>query len=121
MARDLQDDPILLRSLKGWLRDKPCASCVVAAIDPGENDELEISLQLSHLSAYQLIGLIQALLDHTIAIAEDVHGDTAESSTEVNRLRAAQATLDGASIDAPANGRRTRPAESGPSAGFEVA
>jgi hypothetical protein len=94
MPRDAQDDLDLLRSLKVWLRDKPRASFIVAAMDEQEDGELEISIQLSRLSAYQLVGLIQAVIAHTIGMAEAAHGQKA--AVEIDRLRRAQAVFDGA-------------------------
>jgi hypothetical protein len=94
MPRDAQDDLDLLRSLKVWPRDKPRASLVVAAIDEQDDGELDISIQLGRLSAYQLVGLIQAMIEHTIGMAEAAHGQKA--ADEIDLLRCARAVLDGA-------------------------
>lgn len=71
MARDPEDDIEATRALAQWLEDKPDASIVVAAIDQGQSDELDIALRLSRLTAYHLIGLVQVLVEHVVTIVEE--------------------------------------------------
>jgi hypothetical protein len=76
-----------------WIRDRPLASIVVAVIDEQPNGELDIGLRLSAISGYRLIGLIQALIGHTLTVVEQ--SPVATGSQEYDVLREIKALLDG--------------------------
>lgn len=56
------------RALEDWIRDQLNASIVVAAIDEQADGVLDVGMRLSALTGYHLIGLMQALVDHTLKV-----------------------------------------------------
>lgn len=91
--RDPEDDNEARAALEEWLTEKPDAAVVVAAIDRNEDDTLDIALKLSRLTAYHLIGLVQALLQRTLDSAEATPRASLDPELEI--LRQAKALLDG--------------------------
>jgi hypothetical protein len=93
--RDPDDDQGARQALDEWLRRRPEAGIVVAAIDCLPDDTLDVEVKLSRLTGYQLIGLVQALLQQAIDIASETPG--AELDPDFDRLQRAKALLDGES------------------------
>jgi hypothetical protein len=93
MRRDPEDDETVRAALDQWLNEQPEASIIVAAINRGTGDELDVSLRLSHMTPYQLVGLIQALLAQAIEAASRQRG--ADRSPELDALREVQDFLEG--------------------------
>jgi hypothetical protein len=94
IRRDPEDDEEARTALNQWLIDQPEAAIIVAAINRGTGDELDISLHLSCMTPYQLVGLIQALLAQAIEAASRQSGG-ANRSPELDALREVQAFLEG--------------------------
>ena len=91
--RDPEDDEGARQALNDWLEERPDAGIVVAAIDRLPNDTLDVAVKLSRLTGYQLIGLVQALLQQAIDIALETPG--ADRDPDFGRLLRAKALLDG--------------------------
>ncbi|HEY3919565.1 MAG TPA: hypothetical protein VGL83_17385 [Stellaceae bacterium] len=91
--RDPEDENEARAALEEWLEDKPEAAIVVAAIDRNPDDTLDVALKLSRLTAYHLVGLVQALLQQALDAAEATPG--AGLDPELETLRRAKALLDG--------------------------
>lgn len=89
--RDPEDDDAAREALEEWLRDRPHAAIVVAAVDRLPDDTLEIGMKLSRITGYHIIGLAQALLKEAIATAE-ASGSLLDP--EMEKLRQAFALLD---------------------------
>lgn len=94
--RDPEDDQGARQALEDWLRERPDAGIVVAAIDRLPDDTLDVAVKLSRLTGYQLIGLAQALLQQAIDIALENPG--AVLDPEFERLQQAKALLDGDTV-----------------------
>ena len=90
---DREDDQAAKQALEDWLEERPDAGIVVAAIDRLPDDTLDVEVKLSRLTGYQLIGLVQALLQQAIDIASETPG--AELDPDFERLQRAKALLDG--------------------------
>jgi hypothetical protein len=84
MFRDPQEDDEARAALNRWLIEMPEAAIVVAAINSGDDDALDVSLRVSRTMPYQLIGLIQALFEHAIKSASPRPG--ADRSPELDAL-----------------------------------
>ena len=93
--RDPDDDQAAKQALEDWLKERPDAGIVVAAIDRLPDDTLDVEVKLSRLTGYQLIGLVQALLQQAIDIASETPG--AELDPDFERLQRAKALLEGES------------------------
>lgn len=93
--RDPEDDEGARQALEDWLKERPDAGIVVAAIDRLPDDTLDVAVKLSRLTGYQLIGLVQALLQQAIDIAAETPG--ADLDPDFDRLQRAKALLDGES------------------------
>jgi len=91
--RDPEDDQGARQALEEWLKERPQAGIVVAAVDRLPDDTLDIEVKLSRLTGYQLIGLVQALLQQAIDIALETPGAALDPDFE--RLQKAKALLDG--------------------------
>jgi hypothetical protein len=91
--RDPEDDQAARQALEEWLSERPEAGIVVAAIDRLSDDTLDVVVKLSRLTGYQLIGLVQALLQQAIDIASETPG--ANLDPDFERLKQAKALLDG--------------------------
>ena len=91
--RDPEDDVSARQALEDWLRDRPEAAIVVAAIDRLPDDTLDVAVKLSQLTGYHLIGLVQALLQEAIDMVAETPGATLDPDFE--RLRQAKALLEG--------------------------
>jgi hypothetical protein len=91
--RDPEDDEAARQALDDWLKERPEAGIVVAAIDRLPDDTLDVAVKLSRLTGYQLIGLVQALLQQAIDIASETPG--ADLDPDFARLQRAMALLDG--------------------------
>lgn len=89
--RDPEDDDAAREALEDWLRERPNAAIVVAAVDHLPDETLDIGMKLSRLTGYHLVGLAQALLQQAIASAE-TSGNVLGS--EIEKLRQALALLD---------------------------
>ena len=94
--RDPADDEGARQALEDWLKERPEAGIVVAAIDRLPNNTLDVVVKLSRLTGYQLIGLVQALLQQAIDIASETPG--ADLDPDFERLQQAKALLDGETI-----------------------
>jgi hypothetical protein len=94
--RDPEDDEGARQALEDWLKERPEAGIVVAAIDRLPNNTLDVVVKLSRLTGYQLIGLVQALLQQAIDIASETPG--ADLDPDFERLQQAKALLDGETI-----------------------
>jgi hypothetical protein len=94
MRRDPEDDEAVRAALNQWLDEQPEAVVIVAAINRGTHDELDVSLRLSRMTPYQLVGLIQALLAQAIEAASRQPGG-ADRSPELDALREVQDFLEG--------------------------
>ena len=96
--RNPEDDQSARQALEDWLRDRPDAAIVVAAIDRLPDDTLDVAVKMSQLSGYHLIGLVQALLQEAIDMVAETPGATLDPDFE--RLRQAKALLedDGAAV-----------------------
>lgn len=93
--RDPDDDEGARQALETWLGERPEAGIVVAAIDCLLDETLDVEVKLSRLTGYQLIGLVQALLQQAIDIASETPG--AELDPDFERLQRAKALLEGGS------------------------
>jgi hypothetical protein len=91
-----EDDQGARQALEDWLRERPEAAIVVAAIDRLPDDTLDVAVKLSRLCGYELVGLVQALLQQAIDIASEASGATLDP--EFERLQQAKALLDGESV-----------------------
>jgi ribosomal protein S18 acetylase RimI-like enzyme len=98
--REREDDAAARQALDDWLRQRPSAAIVIAAIDRLPDDTLDITLRLGRVSGYQLIGLVQALLQQAIETVGQIPGVTLDPDFE--RLRQAKALLDAQGVDRPA-------------------
>src|SRR5581483_9278311 len=98
--RDPEDDDAAREALEEWLRDRPNAAIVVAAVDRLPDDTLEIGMKLSRLTGYHLIGLAQALLKEAIATAV-ASGNILDP--ELEKLKTAVSLLDDESEPATLN------------------
>jgi hypothetical protein len=94
--RDPEDDEGARQAFEDWLKERPEAGIVVAAIDRLPNNTLDVVVKLSRLTGYQLIGLVQALLQQAIDIASETPG--ADLDPDFERLQQAKALLDGETI-----------------------
>ena len=94
--RDPEDDEGARQALEDWLKERPEAGIVVAAIDRLPNNTLDVVVKLSRLTGYQLIGLVQALLQQAIDIASETPG--ADLDPDFEQLQQAKALLDGETI-----------------------
>jgi hypothetical protein len=94
--RDPEDDEGARQALEDWLKERPEAGIVVAAIDRLPNNTFDVVVKLSRLTGYQLIGLVQALLQQAIDIASETSG--ADLDPDFERLQQAKALLDGETI-----------------------
>ena len=94
--RDPEDEEGARQALEEWLRERPDAGIVVAAIDRLPDDTLDVVVKLSRLTGYQLIGLVQALLQQALDIAAETPG--AALDPEFERLQQAKALLDGETV-----------------------
>jgi hypothetical protein len=94
--RDPEDDQGARQALEEWLCERPEAGIVVAAIDRLPDDTLDVVVKLSRLTGYQLIGLVQALLQQAIDIASETPG--ADLDPDFERLKGAKALLDGETV-----------------------
>ena len=90
--RDPDDDEGARQALEAWLRERPEAGIVIAAIDSLPDETLDVEVKLSRLTGYQLIGLVQALLQQAIDIASETPG--AEPDPDFERLQRAKALLE---------------------------
>jgi len=93
--RDPEDDQAARQALDEWLRERPEAGIIVAAIDRLPDDTLDAEVKLSRLTGYQLIGLVQALLQQAIDWASETPG--VELDPDFERLQRAKALLEGES------------------------
>lgn len=93
MPHNPEDVAEARRALEDWIRDRPNASIVVAAIDEQADGALDIGMRLSTLPGYHLIGLIKALVDHTLTVVEQ--SPVATASREYETLCDIKALLDG--------------------------
>ena len=93
--RDPEDDQGARQALEAWLLERPEAGIVVAAIDRLPDDTLDVEVKLSRLTGYQLIGLVQALLQQAIDLAAETPGAVRDPDFE--RLQRAKALLEGES------------------------
>ena len=93
--RDPEDDEAAKQALEEWLRERPEAGIVVAAVDRLPDDTLDVEVKLSRLTGYQLIGLVQALLQQAIDLAAETPG--VELDPDFERLQRAKALLEGES------------------------
>jgi hypothetical protein len=75
-----------------WLRQRPSGAFVIAAIDNLPDNTLDIALKLGRVSGYQLIGLVQALLQQAIETVARIPGVALDPDFE--RLRQAKALFD---------------------------
>jgi hypothetical protein len=90
-----EDDQAARQALDEWLRERPEAGIIVAAIDWLPDDTLDVEVKLSRLTSYQLIGLVQALLQQAIDWASETPG--VELDPDFERLQRAKALLEGES------------------------
>ena len=95
---DREDDQAAKQALEDWLKERPDAGIVVAAIERLPDDTLDVEVKLSRLTGYQLIGLVQALLQQALDIASETPG--AELDPDFERLQRAKALLEGESAPA---------------------
>ena len=93
--RDPEDDQGARQALEDWLRERPEAGIVVAAIERLPDDTLDVEVKLSRLTGYQLLGLVQALLQQAIDLAAETPGAALDPDFE--RLQRAKALLEGES------------------------
>jgi|SRR6185437_1372719 hypothetical protein len=93
MPHNPEDVAEARRALEDWIRDRPNGSIVVASIDEQADGALDIGLRLSALTGYHLIGLIQALVGHTLTVLEQ--SPVATASRDYETLCYIKALLDG--------------------------
>ena len=92
MPRNPEDAAEARRALEDWIRDRPNASIVVAAIDEQADGALDIGMRLSALTGYHLIGLMEALVDHTLKVL--AQSPVAAASRDYETLCEIKALLD---------------------------
>jgi hypothetical protein len=91
--RDPDDDDGARQALDEWLKERPDAGIVIAAIDRLPDDTLDVVVKLSRLSGYHLIGLVQALLQQAMDIALET-APNAALDPEFQRIEQAKELLD---------------------------
>jgi hypothetical protein len=84
MPRTPEDAVEARQALESWLTQKPGASIIVAAIDEQPDGSLDLGMGLSALTGYHIIGLMEALADQALSIADEV--PEVKESPEYDRL-----------------------------------
>ncbi len=92
MARRREDNAQARQALETWLTQKPGAGIVVAAIDELPDGALDVSMRLSAVTGYHVLGLMQALVKQTVATVEET--PLAKLSPEYETLMEIKALLE---------------------------
>ena len=107
MARDSEDDALMLAALMQWQKQWPDAAIMIAAADRGSERGAphEIGLRLSHDGAAPLIAIATALIS---AALTDLEKEERPDLSRLQRLRDALARLGGAGPAPRANPKAKR-------------